>query len=125
MLAVGEEFQTSNRADRCSVELYFDADTAMPANRAAPAAARHEGVGVHCDGGMCERLLLPASKLHRSEKLTLEQLALVETLAIGCHAVNRSAATENEDVLIIVRAPSASRFSVCTPRHSSRGRSLS
>ncbi len=32
---------------------------------------------------------LPARKLHVSAKLAFEQLALVETLAIGCHAVNR------------------------------------
>ena len=46
--------------------------------------------GVMIDGGLRPRFVLPAAKLHRSEKLSFEQLALVETLAIGCHAVQRS-----------------------------------
>ena len=46
-------------------------------------------LGVMTDGGMRERFIVPAHKLHKATKLTFEQLALVETLAIGCHAVNR------------------------------------
>ena len=38
-------------------------------------------------------------------KLTLEQLALVETLAIGCHAVNRAAPQPDEHVLVIGAGP--------------------
>lgn len=45
--------------------------------------------GVMMDGGLCERSLIRADKLHPSEKLSYEQLALVETLAIGCHATDR------------------------------------
>ena len=51
---------------------------------------KHQTLGVHCDGGLRPRFLVPARKLHVSRKLAFEQLALVETLAIGCHAVNRS-----------------------------------
>src|SRR5688500_19710750 len=54
---------------------------------------------------MRTRFVVPARKLHRSEKLTLEQLALVETLAIGCHAVNRGAAQRGEHVLVIGAGP--------------------
>jgi alcohol dehydrogenase len=61
--------------------------------------------GVHCDGGMRSRVILPARKLHPSDKLTLEQLALVETLGIGCHAVDRAAPQRNEHVLIIGAGP--------------------
>ena len=48
-------------------------------------------MGVHIDGGMRPLILVPARKLHRSAKLGYDQLALVETLAIGCHAVDHSA----------------------------------
>jgi alcohol dehydrogenase len=37
--------------------------------------------------------------------LSFEQLALVETLAIGCHAVNRGSPTQNEHVLVIGAGP--------------------
>jgi 2-desacetyl-2-hydroxyethyl bacteriochlorophyllide A dehydrogenase len=50
-------------------------------------------------------LILPAPKLHPRSALTFEQLALVETLAIGCHAVNRAAIQPGEDVLIIGAGP--------------------
>jgi alcohol dehydrogenase len=54
---------------------------------------------------MCERFVLPARKLHSSEKLTMDQLALVETLAIGCNCVNRSASSEGDKVLVIGAGP--------------------
>src|SRR5207302_775601 len=38
-------------------------------------------------------------------KLAFEQLALVETLAIGCHAVNRSGLQSHESCLIIGAGP--------------------
>ena len=47
-------------------------------------------LGVHTDGGLRERFVVRADKLHASTLLSFEQLALVETLAIGCHAVNRA-----------------------------------
>ncbi len=50
-------------------------------------------------------LVVPARKLHPSEKLTLEQLALVETLAIGCHAVNRAQVERDEWALVIGVGP--------------------
>ncbi|MEI9897897.1 MAG: zinc-binding dehydrogenase [Chthoniobacter sp.] len=58
-----------------------------------------------CDGGLAERYLLPARKLHVSRQLTFDQLALVETLAIGCHAVNRGAPQAGEHVLVIGAGP--------------------
>jgi alcohol dehydrogenase len=62
-------------------------------------------LGVHCDGGMRPFFSLPARKLHVSTKLAFEQLALVETLAIGCHAVARSGLSADESCLIIGAGP--------------------
>src|SRR5205085_2213856 len=62
-------------------------------------------IGVMMDGGMRERILLPARKLHPAPGLALEQCALVETLAIGCHAVNRGAPQAGEHVLVIGAGP--------------------
>ena len=47
-------------------------------------------LGVHTDGGMREQITVPIDKLHRSESVPLEHLALVETLCIGAHAVDRA-----------------------------------
>ena len=54
---------------------------------------------------MTEQMVLPARKLHRANKLTPEQCALVETLAIGCHAVNRGNPKAGENVLVIGAGP--------------------
>ena len=57
------------------------------------------------NGGLCERSLIRADKLHPSDKLSYEQLALVETLAIGCHATDRGAPEEGQHVLVIGAGP--------------------
>jgi alcohol dehydrogenase len=62
-------------------------------------------IGVMIDGGLRERFLIRADKLHPAAALSLEQLALVETLAIGCHATDRGAPREGEHVLIIGAGP--------------------
>src|SRR5262249_19556730 len=66
---------------------------------------RLQVLGVHIDGGMRPQFVLPARKLHVSTNLSFEQLALVETLAIGCHAVSRSGLATDETCLIIGAGP--------------------
>ena len=48
---------------------------------------------------------VPTRKLHRSNRLTYDQLALVETLGIGAHAVERAAIKPSEFVLVIGAGP--------------------
>lgn len=62
-------------------------------------------LGVHRDGGMRAVMALPTEKLHRSESLTTEQLALVEMLCIGRHAVERARVDADEFALVIGAGP--------------------
>src|SRR5436305_9218502 len=62
-------------------------------------------LGVHTDGGLRPRFLVPARKLHPSRSLALEQLALVETLAIGCHAVARGNPQPGDTAVVIGAGP--------------------
>jgi alcohol dehydrogenase len=66
---------------------------------------RLEVLGVHTDGGLRPQFIVPARKLHRSAKLSFDQLALVETLGIGCHAVNRGNPGGGDWVVIIGAGP--------------------
>lgn len=50
-------------------------------------------------------LALPAAKLHRSNRLDFDQLALVETLGIGAHAVERAEVRPHDFVLVIGAGP--------------------
>ena len=61
-------------------------------------------IGVHEDGGMRERIILPLSNLYKAD-LNLSQLAQVEMLAVGAHAVRRSRLEANESVVVIGAGP--------------------
>lgn len=90
----------------CAVEPYLNCGTCIACRHGKPnCCVKLLVLGVHVDGGMREKLVLPIRKLHPSESLALDQLALVETLAIGCHAVDRAALESNEFVLVIGAGP--------------------
>ncbi|MCX2449758.1 zinc-binding alcohol dehydrogenase family protein [Pedobacter sp. PLR] len=61
--------------------------------------------GVHIDGGMTEYLNLPSYSLVHGEGLGYDELALVEPLAIGAHAVRRANIVSGEFVLVIGAGP--------------------
>src|SRR5580698_340502 len=106
VLAVGEGVTNVQPGDRCSVEPYLNCQKCYACRRGHTNCCEHnKTLGVMCDGGLAERYVLPARKLHISRQLTYDQLALVETLAIGCHAVNRGAPTASEHVLVIGAGP--------------------
>jgi 2-desacetyl-2-hydroxyethyl bacteriochlorophyllide A dehydrogenase len=62
-------------------------------------------LGVHIDGGMQEMIKIAARQLHPSAKLNDSQLALVETLGIGFHAVQRAQVVASDTVLVIGAGP--------------------
>jgi len=106
VLSVGEGVTNVKPGDKCSVEPYINCQKCYSCRRGhSNCCSGHMTLGVMCDGGMCERFLIPARKLHVSTKLTFDQLALVETLAIGCHAINRGNPQPGEHVLVIGAGP--------------------
>jgi alcohol dehydrogenase len=106
VVAVGENAGHLKAGDRCSVEPYLNDPTSYASRRGRPnCCEKLQVLGVHCDGGMRPYFTVPARKLHVSTKLSFEQLALVETLAIGCHAVTRSGLAAEESCLIIGAGP--------------------
>lgn len=62
-------------------------------------------LGVHRDGGMCERISLPAGNVYPAGPLSLDQAAGVEFLAIGAHSVSRSRAAPGDKALVIGAGP--------------------
>jgi len=106
VLAVGAGVHNVRPGDRCSVEPYLNDPASYASRHGRPNCCEHlQVLGVHTDGGLRPRFIVPARKLHPSAKLTLEQLALVETLGIGCHAVNRSRLQAGETALVIGAGP--------------------
>lgn len=91
VLAVGADVENVRVGDLASVEPYLSCGDCFSCRRGRENCCERLAVlGVHTDGGLRPRIVVPARKLHVSTKLTLEQLALVETLAIGAHAVRRA-----------------------------------
>lgn len=62
-------------------------------------------LGVHIDGGMCEYLQVPANYVVKTDNMPLDQLAVVECLAIGAHAVRRANIEAGSDVLVVGAGP--------------------
>ena len=92
--------------DRCAIEPYLTCGTCRACSQARNNCCEHIRIlGIHVDGGMQEYLAVPIGLLHKSENLSLDQLALVETLGIGAHAVDRANVKSGEEILVVGAGP--------------------
>ncbi len=106
VVAVGADVSRVKIGDKCAVEPYLNCGECWACKRGLSNCCENIKVmGVHTDGGMTELIKLPAEKLHVSDVLDYEALALVETLGIGAHAVARAAVNEQDTVLVIGAGP--------------------
>ena len=106
VVEVASDVTNVKAGDRCSVEPYINDPTSFASRRGRPnCCERLKVLGVHTDGGLRPYFLVPARKLHPTRSLAWEQLALVETLAIGCHCVSRADPQPGENVLVIGAGP--------------------
>jgi len=102
----GDDPRGLKPGDRCSVEPYVNCGHCFACKSGKPNCCSNLKVlGVHADGGMRPLFALPARKLHRSARLNYDQLALVETLGIGAHAVERSEVKSGDFVLVVGAGP--------------------
>ena len=62
-------------------------------------------LGVHRDGGMCERLSLPPGNLYPAGDLSPDAAATIEFLAIGAHGIRRSGLGDGTRTLVIGAGP--------------------
>ena len=106
VVAVGAGVTHVKAGDKCSIEPYINCGNCHACKKGASnCCANLKVLGVMTDGGLRSRFNLPARKLHPSTKLSFDQLALVETLAIGCHSVDRPELKKGENCLVIGAGP--------------------
>ncbi|GAA5116350.1 zinc-binding alcohol dehydrogenase family protein [Luteolibacter yonseiensis] len=107
VVAVAEDVTNVKPGDKCSLEPYVnDPDSATSLKGAQNCCPGVQVIGVHNNGGLRKGVFaVPARKLHPGNDLTYDQLALVETLAIGYHAVQRGNPAVGETVLVIGAGP--------------------
>lgn len=104
--AVGAGVTHVKPGDRCAVEPYLNCQACVACRGGrGNCCEKLQVLGVHTDGGLRERFVLPARKLHLSARLSFDELALVETLGIGYHAVERGAPATGEEVLVVGAGP--------------------
>ena len=106
IISIGANDRGLKVGDKCAVEPYINCGRCIACRRAKPnCCVNLKVLGVHIDGGMREQLHIPIRKLHKATALSYEQIALVETLAIGCHAVARAELNKTDTVLVIGAGP--------------------
>lgn len=85
---------------------YFNCGHCLACRNGQPnCCASIQVCGVHVDGGMREYLQVPEYALVHGHGLSLEQLALVEPLAIGAHGIRRAQVREGETVVVMGAGP--------------------
>lgn len=62
-------------------------------------------LGVHTDGGMQQQISVPVKFLLKANHLSLDQIVIVEPLAIGAHAIRRAQLKKGEIVVVMGCGP--------------------
>ncbi len=94
------------RGEAVTVIPYFNCGSCIACNSGKPNCCCNIKVcGVHINGGMAEFLSVPSWALVHGEGLSFDELAMVEPLAIGAHAIHRARLKRGEFVLVIGAGP--------------------
>lgn len=92
--------------DKVTIIPYYNCGHCIACRNGKPNCCTSMAVcGVHIDGGMAEYLQVPGYALVQGGELSLDELALVEPLAIGAHGVRRAEVRPDEYVLVIGAGP--------------------
>ena len=114
VVAVGADVRRLRPGDLCAVMPYLACGLCPACRRGQTnCCERLDVLGVTVDGGMRERLLVPDGALYTRPDLSLDQLALVETLGIGMHAVQRADPDPEDSALVIGAGPIGLAIAQC------------
>lgn len=67
----------------------------------ANACEHNETLGVQRNGAMREYIAMPWQKIIPAEGLTKQEIALIEPMSVGFHAVNRGEVTDSDVVMVV------------------------
>ena len=107
VIAIADDVSNVRVGDRCALEPYVnDPETPTSKRGMTNCCTSLQVLGVHCDGGLqTGTYAVPARLLHVGNELPYEQLALIEPLAIGYHAVERGAPQPGQTAIVIGAGP--------------------
>lgn len=106
IVAAGSTSATLPPGTAVVINPYIACGTCVACRKGRPnCCAKLEVLGVHIDGGMCERIVMPEGNLYPAGDLSLRDAAMIEFLSIGAHAVRRSGVAAGDRVLVVGAGP--------------------
>ncbi|MEM8523329.1 MAG: zinc-binding alcohol dehydrogenase family protein [Bacteroidota bacterium] len=106
VLEIGAEVNNVKVGDKVVIMPYISCGNCIACRNGKPNCCTNIRVlGVHTDGGMQEQITVPADILLRVNELSYEEIAIIEPLAIGAHAIRRAALTAGEYIVVVGCGP--------------------
>lgn len=106
VISIGKNVTHLKEGELCTVLGYRNKIVDQAVKRGKPNCGSGLAyLGVHEDGAMQEYFLYNAENVFPANGLTLEQIAMIEPLSIGSHAIERAAIKPDDVVLIVGAGP--------------------
>lgn len=106
VLEIGENSQNLKIGDNVIVMPYVSCGNCLACKNAKTNCCSNiQVLGVHTDGGMQEKVAIRTDLLISAKELTYDEMAIVEPLAIGAHAIRRAQINAGETIVVIGCGP--------------------
>ncbi|MEO0340094.1 MAG: zinc-binding alcohol dehydrogenase family protein [Bacteroidota bacterium] len=106
IIAKGKEVQHLHSGDKVVLIPYMSCGDCIACRSGKPnCCAQMQVMGVHIDGGMQEQIAVPAQYVLPVNELSYEEIALIEPLAIGAHALRRANLKAGETIIVVGCGP--------------------
>lgn len=106
VIEIGSNVTHLKVGDLCAVMPYRNETTDQAVRRGKTnCGSTLKVLGVHEDGAMREFITYPARQVFPANELSLDQIAMIEPLAIGSHAVERADIQPDDIVLVVGAGP--------------------
>ena len=106
VLDIGQNDKGIKIGDKVVVMPYISCGICFACNKGKTNCCENITVlGVHADGGLQEQISVPIDLLLPANHLSDDQIAIVEPLAIGAHAIRRSGIETDETVAVVGCGP--------------------
>ncbi|MBB4078615.1 hypothetical protein GGR28_001228 [Lewinella aquimaris] len=106
VVQIGENPQGLTAGDRVIIMPYLSCSKCVACHMGKTNCCQNiQVLGVHTDGGMQEYLTVPSDILIPAGNLSHDEIAIVEPLAIGAHALRRAAVKQGETIVVVGCGP--------------------
>ncbi|MEN3323114.1 zinc-binding alcohol dehydrogenase family protein [Mariniflexile soesokkakense] len=106
ILEIGKNPQNLKVGDKVIVMPYVSCGTCLACQQGKTNCCSNIRVlGVHADGGMQENFAVRTDLLIPANNLSYEEMAIVEPLAIGAHAIRRANLQKGENIVVVGCGP--------------------